>query len=362
MLVMDQFESTLISSLAEQLQPLTRFSRRLKKYPEDFIVDERLSYRAGDSTWLRLEKRACSHAKMQQTLLELTQSPASAMGYCGIKDKYALTRQWVSLSIESAKQVPLGIDLLKYSDEPGQWLRCVEKRSGPQLVLGVHEANHFTLRFKATASERAHLSSLYLQQERSNKPIFVANYFGPQRFGGNFSNLRGISQVLLEKRPARREEIRRISSALQSALFNLWLQRRKAKETWVLEGDWLEGLMGLNTTATDSINYLQAGDRIKLLGLLFGKKSRLPQGQAKHEFMELVEGLGLSIELLRECIEARGTLRRAQVEVSSFRFSDEPKTVNGEDCNNDADICVEFALPSGSFATAALPQLCGALV
>jgi tRNA pseudouridine13 synthase len=205
-----------------QLECLAGF----KTEPEDFVVDEKPAFELdgrGEHLYLRLEKRATETRHMAEGLAEVYGVAAVDVGYAGMKDKRAVTRQWFSI------HTPLAADL---AFEAG-YAVLASSRHERKLRRGQLAGNTFEIRLRNVSGEG--------WQERLG--VLAANgapnYFGPQRFGGD--NLERAVSWLPQRR---RRSISRFKqglylSVVRSFLFNEVLAQRISTDRWqeLLAGD-----------------------------------------------------------------------------------------------------------------------------
>ncbi len=72
----------------------------LKRTPEDFQVDEELAFEPageGEHLMVQLRKRDRTTDQIARQLARLAGARSRNIGYCGMKDRYAVTSQWLSL-------------------------------------------------------------------------------------------------------------------------------------------------------------------------------------------------------------------------------------------------------------------------
>ena len=89
---------------AEQPYPYgaARIGAVLKSCPEDFEVEEALGFEpegTGEHLFVWVEKRGLTTSELIERLARDHQLEAKHIGYSGLKDKHALTRQWLSLHL-----------------------------------------------------------------------------------------------------------------------------------------------------------------------------------------------------------------------------------------------------------------------
>src|SRR3954464_10547601 len=93
---------------------------RIRVSPDDFEVEEVPSYEpsgAGDHLYLWVEKRGMAPEYFARTIAQRLGISPGAVGTAGLKDRHAVTRQWVSVPKEAEPHVPRldgdGIRVLK---------------------------------------------------------------------------------------------------------------------------------------------------------------------------------------------------------------------------------------------------------
>jgi len=199
----------------------------LRREPEDFRVDERLGFAAdgqGAHLLLRVEKRAANTGWVAAQLARLASVPAREVGWCGHKDRHAVTTQWFSLPWP-VRRAPE--EALVFAGE-GFAVREVA-RHGRKLRPGSHRGNEFEIRVQDIEGDTDGIAvRLAALAERG-----VPNYFGPQRFGRQGANLaRALRWAAGGDPPMGRAERGFALSAARGALFNRVLARRVAQGSW----------------------------------------------------------------------------------------------------------------------------------
>jgi len=165
--------------MSESPRLLAEFERApgvIKQFPEDFQVEEVPLYEPGGSgthTYFRIEKRGISTMEAVHAVGAALDVRRRDIGYAGLKDAHAVTRQW--MSVEHVP--PEKIQALELSH-----IRVLEvDLHGNKLRLGHLAGNRFLIRVRQTAPHRLaeFQDALKVLTARG-----VPNYFGPQRFGG----------------------------------------------------------------------------------------------------------------------------------------------------------------------------------
>ncbi|MFP4296008.1 MAG: tRNA pseudouridine(13) synthase TruD [Halothiobacillaceae bacterium] len=228
----------------------------IRDRPEDFFVDEILGFTPdgqGEHLWLRIEKTAQNTEWLVRQIARVFSVRPRDVGYAGLKDRHAVTRQWFS--------VPTAGDAtpLKNADLPG--LRLLEvARHGRKLRRGSHCANRFELVVRQLEREDPGFSGRVECIEATGVP----NYFTGQRFGHQGSNLDRAAEWLGQDKPARlpRDRAARHLSVARSAIFNAVAAERVRAGTWwsPIEGDrvMLAGSRSRFLATADELPALQA--------------------------------------------------------------------------------------------------------
>ena len=224
-----RFDWTVLPAITESL-PGT--GGTIRTCPEDFVVSELSRFPPsgeGEFAYAYVEKRGLNTHDLLATLRDHG-VPYNDIGVAGLKDRNALTRQW--LSVPAAKEKCL--DALDEMDG----VRVLEtSRHDRRLRRGSLSGNRFEVRVRdpeADWKERA--ERIVERLGRAGLP----NYFGPQRFGRFNSNAIDAVRLLRgEKVPGGRRLNELFVSALQAHLFNWNLKRRIESGVYdrVLAGD-----------------------------------------------------------------------------------------------------------------------------
>lgn len=198
---------------------------------EDFLVDEDLGFAPvgeGEHLYLHLQKRNQNTQWLARQIADFCGVRAMDVGYCGLKDRYAVTRQWFSVYLPGE----VALDWSDFQTEGVELL--AQSRHGRKLRPGSHKANRFTIRLRDVEETETMPSRLEIIPEG------VPNYFGEQRFGIDAGNLRQAQQLLVERRSIKNRKQRGlIISAARAWLFNLVLSERVTAGNWrqLLPGD-----------------------------------------------------------------------------------------------------------------------------
>lgn len=148
---------------------------RIKQRPEDFIVEELPLYPAsgeGTHTYFVIEKVGLSTMQAVQQIARALGRAHHDIGYAGLKDADAVTRQMLSVEHVDPSRVA-GLELPR--------IRVLNvTRHGNKIKLGHLSGNRFRIRIRD-------VDLRLVGQVQSMLDVLVRrgvpNYFGPQRFG-----------------------------------------------------------------------------------------------------------------------------------------------------------------------------------
>lgn len=154
----------------------------IKERPEDFLVDELPLYEPcgeGEHIYLGVETKGVPHVEMISVIRKCMGVRERAIGFAGMKDKHAVTRQMVSVHrLDDPPTLETGHDRVRIL-----WAMRHRNRLRRGHLLG----NRFSIRIRNVDPMKAPQVWRVLQQlERSGVPA----YFGPQRFGYRLNNHR----------------------------------------------------------------------------------------------------------------------------------------------------------------------------
>src|SRR5580693_579808 len=159
--------------------PLTAEMRRT---PEDFRVDEILGYDAdgeGEHALLWVEKRGANTDWVAKELAKFAGIPPLNVGYAGLKDRHAVTRQTFSVQL-AGKPDP---DWNAFPHEDIKVLAVTRHKR--KLKRGALRGNRFVLVLRQVDGDHTVADHILKQIAQRGVP----NYFGEQRFGREGGNV-----------------------------------------------------------------------------------------------------------------------------------------------------------------------------
>lgn len=193
--------------------------------PEDFIVEEELGFvpdGEGEHHYWHIEKRGLTTEQMLRSIARDCRLPPASLSVAGLKDRQAVTRQWVS--IHAPASVP---DPALIRDDSIQVLEV--SRSRRKLKRGAHRGNHFRIVLRDPRGDRVAIEDRLARIRDQGVP----NYFGVQRFGRHSDNIAAfLAWQRGEKRPGNRFMKSLLISSARSWLFNRVVSRRVEEGNW----------------------------------------------------------------------------------------------------------------------------------
>ncbi|HVU49341.1 MAG TPA: tRNA pseudouridine(13) synthase TruD [Polyangia bacterium] len=324
--------------------------------PDRFVVEELAAYEpagAGEHTFLWIEKRGLTTMDAARRLARLLGVEARDVGYAGLKDRNAVTRQWVSVPRVDPERARL------ISEPDLAVLKAA--RHGNKLRTGHLRGNRFELVVTLAAGEEAALRARLEALAAGGVP----NRFGEQRFGAAGDNAAAGLAILRGERRERDHRLRRLLlSAAQSAVFNRALELRAAQPAGlrtVRAGDVLQkvasgGLFITEDVAVDQAR-VDAGELAVTGPLPGGREKEPPPGTAARALEdEALAGVGATREdFARAGRDLPGARRPFLVPLTLGEPAVQPDPAPvgpGE-----VALRLRFSLPAGSYATVVVAAL-----
>ncbi|CAA6822115.1 MAG: tRNA pseudouridine 13 synthase (EC [uncultured Sulfurovum sp.] len=186
----------------------------------DFIVDEIPLYAftgEGEHLVLHVRKKDMTTWEMVSAIAKYCKIKQRDIGYAGLKDKYAMTMQYLSLPAKDNEEI-----LKTFNHEKIKILGTY--RHNNKIRIGHLKGNHFKVRLKKVLGvQKDKLDSVL----KWVKAYGVPNYFGNQRFGNQGDNWKDGQKIIdgtLKIRDKKKRTF--LLNAYQSHLFNQWLSKR----------------------------------------------------------------------------------------------------------------------------------------
>ena len=378
----------------------------IRQQPEDFQVDEIPLYEPcgeGDHLYVNVEKCGLTTYDLLREVAEALKCKERDLGYAGLKDARAITRQTISVPLRKPEDVK-GLQI------PGVTIlsACLHRN---KLRPGHLAGNRFRIRIHQPHSDALQRAEAILGVLSK---VGVPNRFGEQRYGalGNSHRIgaailrddydAAISEIIgdpaeinhpgwqqaavafhtgdletaIEKlprhcRPERRllemirdgknprkavramprKLLRLYLSAFQSSLFDRLIDMRLDTLNQIWAGDLAyKHMNGACFLVTDPAAEQPRADSFEIspTAPLFGCKTKLAEGQAGQLEQELLDAEGLTLESfnLPGGLAMDGERRPLRVPIQG-----------AEAITDGEDLLVSFSLPKGSFATTVLAEV-----
>jgi tRNA pseudouridine13 synthase len=350
---------------------------RLRQQTQDFIVEEVPLYAPSDQgqhLYVNLTKEGLTTKEVQFRLAELFGLSRGDVGFAGLKDKFARTTQTFSLSVGHQSAMFAAEAREKIAEHLGRdwpvtvhWARFHANKLKPGHLLG----NRFTINVTELACspndalERAKAIAASLHARGA------PNYFGPQRFGSQGSNVTQGLNVLAGRTRKRDRWLRKfLISSVQSYVCNCYLARRLEDGLFdrLMTGDVAKkyatgGMFVVEDLAAEQPRY--AAQEISFTAPIFGAKMKAAEAEAgEFEQQILDEFDGLAESLAQAKIEGTRRLGRLLPQELTIRPYKQNPELDERDSDeqdyraesDDTGIQISFFLPKGAFATTLLRE------
>ena len=185
----------------------------------DFVVKEIPLYEfsgEGEHLVFYIRKKNLSTFEMVGAIARYLGIQQKEIGYAGLKDKHALTYQYISLPRKYEEQM----QNFEHSN-----IKILESTyHNNKIRMGHLKGNRFFIRVKKVSpTDAIKIKEALGMIERMGMP----NFFGYQRFGNDGNNHIQGELIAKREKKERNPKLRRLLvSAYQSHLFNLWLSKR----------------------------------------------------------------------------------------------------------------------------------------
>jgi tRNA pseudouridine13 synthase len=318
----------------------------LRATADDFEVDEILGFDPsgeGEHVFLRIEKRDTNTEWLARRLAAFAGVAPAAVGFAGLKDRHAVTRQTCSIHLPGRSDP----DWTLLAEDGVRVLGAA--RHSRKLKRGAHRGNRFRIVLREVVGDHAAAAERLARIARDGVP----NYFGVQRFGRDGGNVAAARRLFAGARMARGARAMALSAA-RSELFNRVLDRRVDGATWnrPLDGEvWMldgsHSVFGPEAGDDAGIERRAATFDIHPTGPLWGRGELRSAGAVRVIEQAVAEAEpALCAGLERAGLAQERRSLRLRVPGLAHRWI-------GEDA---LELC--FELESGAYATTVLRELC----
>ena len=319
----------------------------LRADPEDFVVAEDLGFAPdgdGAHLLLKVRKRNANTGWVAQELARALGCHVRDIGFAGLKDRRAVAIQWFSVPA-----TPRSLADAAALKNP-EFAVLQVHRHRRKLPRGALAGNAFTIRIRGYTGSAAVLRARCEAIAHAGVP----NYFGPQRFGRDASNLARLAAMgnAPAEPPLRRGRPDSfVLSAARSLIFNAVVGERVHAGSWdtLAVGDVanLDGRGSVFAVAelTPDLPQRLAQLEVHPTGPMWGIGELMSRGPVRDLEQRTAVELATACQYAIDA-EVRQERRSLRLRVRDLQWQQDPDGV-----------LLQFWLRSGSYATAVLREL-----
>ncbi|SHO55377.1 tRNA pseudouridine(13) synthase TruD [Vibrio quintilis] len=318
---------------------------KFKEKPEHFIVTEDLGFSPdghGEHVFVRIRKTGENTRFVANELAKACGVKSKDVSWAGLKDRHAVTEQWLSIYLPKVDKPDFSAFLARYPQV--EILEVTRHRK--KLRPGELKGNHFQVTLTSVSDVDDILHRLELIQIHG-----VPNYFGTQRFGQDGNNVHEARRWGRDNVRTRSQSQRSLYlSAARSWIFNHIVSERIHQELFsqLICGD-IALVHGESVLVTpdnlSELNHQLSGDLAGISAALAGDNDLPTKDRV------------LSLE--QACLDAEPDLmkliRGNRMRHDRRNISLKPKQLNWKVKEN--EVILDFSLDSGCFATSILREL-----
>ncbi len=214
-----------------------------KQKSQDFIVEEKLPFELtwkGEAFFVYFEKRNTNTMDVVKHLCKELWISRLTLGIAWLKDKDAITRQWISIYQRALKKLWWEKEFLHALWQVARVIETTRHTAPIGMTQPINNMFHIRLRAKQAISLEA--KDKIQKQITTLLKKWFPNFFGEQRFGVNFQNIKMWKEIIQWKLYLKEKFERKFKlQAYSSYLFNEYLKVRiQTKRMWYIE-DWETG-------------------------------------------------------------------------------------------------------------------------
>ncbi|MDE1336476.1 tRNA pseudouridine(13) synthase TruD [Vibrio aestuarianus] len=336
--------SDILSSLA-YLCGKPAAKAKLKAKPEHFKVIEDLGFEftgSGEHLMVHIRKTGENTSFVANELAKVCGVKSKDVSWAGLKDRHAVTQQWLSVHLPKDETPDFTAFLTQYPS-----IEILETtRHNKKLRPGDLVGNHFEI----TLSEVTDTEEVLKRLEHVAK-LGVPNYFGSQRFGNHGNNLSEARRWGKENVRSRNQNQRSLYlSAARSWIFNQIVSARLEQNiiNQLIDGDIAftdEQQTVVTASTVDEFNQLLAAGKVQISAALAGDNA-LPTQNAALELEQRYVDAEPDLMALIRSNRMRHERRAVMLKPQNLTWQAEQDTVT---------LC--FDLDAGSFATSIVREL-----
>lgn len=321
---------------------------KIKAQAADFVVIEDLGFELtgeGEHLMVRIQKTGENTAFVANELAKACGVASKAVSWAGLKDRHAVTEQWLSVHLPTGETPDFSAFLAQYPSIKILDITRHNKKLRPGDLIG----NAFTLRL----TEVSDVTEVEARLEKV-KQLGVPNYFGAQRFGREGNNLSEARRWGRDNVRTRNQNKRSLYlSAARSWIFNRIVSDRIEQGLFeqVIQGDVIaqQGVAGFSAPVAkaqiESLNSEFSSGTISITAALAGDNA-LPTAEAALAIEQPIVDQEADLMAL-----IRGNRMRHERRPIALKPQDLCWEVEGD------SITLSFSLDAGSFATSIVREL-----
>ncbi len=209
----------------------------IRTAPEDFNVTEINNVElsgSGEHLWLYLQKIGSNTEWVANKLANVCQVPRKQIGFAGMKDRHAITKQWFSIQLAKVSDIEAIQSAL-----PDDVTVLKSDYHYKKIKIGQLESNHFEIVIRNIVGSADQIEQ-NIQNIIENG---VPNYFGPQRFGHDLGNIQKCQDWFSGNYKVKSRNLKSLLiSTSRSHIFNTIVAQRINNNTWntAIDGDILQ--------------------------------------------------------------------------------------------------------------------------
>ncbi len=325
---------------------------QLRAAPDTFIVEEIPLYEAsgaGQHLYVNVTKEELTTREVQRGLAEAFDLPYRAVGFAGMKDKYARATQTFSLLVGHVDESFLEAAPDRIGAKTPvtvNWVRLHRNKIKKGHLLG----NRFTITITQPSVDGEIAMARAEAIAEQLRGCGLPNFYGPQRLGQNGSNVRRGWELLRgEKRIANRWLRSLLLASVQSYLCNRYLALRQQQGRFnrLLTGDIAKkhDTGGLFVVADQTVEQSRFERKeISFTAPIYGPKMWEAEAESGELEQAVLAESGLDLASLARA-KMMGTRRLGRILLNDLSVT-----------RKGTDIVVAFSLPKGAFATTVLRE------
>lgn len=318
---------------------------KIKAQPEHFQVNEILGYEftgSGEHLMVHIRKTGENTSFVANELAKACGVKSKDVSWAGLKDRHAVTQQWLSIHLPKGDTPDFSAFLAQYPS-----IEILETtRHNKKLRPGELAGNHFTV----TLSEVSDVPNV-LSRLEAIASTGVPNYFGSQRFGNEGNNLDEARRWGRDNVRTRNQNKRSLLlSAARSWIFNRIVSARIEQGLFnqVIDGDVVQ--VNEDQILADVTNQQELMDQVtqglaEITAAMAGDNALPTQGSALAIEQPHVDEEPDLMALIR------GNRMRHDRRAVALKAQDLSWSAEGD------AITLRFSLDAGCFATAIVREL-----